>query len=388
MQIWSAYDTERAYGEAFPAQSLLRLQLPVDSPAKVRAFQTFTLPELLMTGYRQSLAPARCVRDLYRQGTDVLFETARGYVHPSEAATRIDNYIDPAESLLEAWQPVATSIDRFFVTTMVREAGYLEQMADVFGAMHPDADPAGIRTDLTDLADSLSPTVPNQYVFDRLNDLYQTYNRPVAEAVADIALDVPYRFGPGAEPVASFAPIDRLKTVASALEQVDDVTSQSADELREQLRQYIDGEVTSNVPDVELLSVPLNKTDPIRFPTPDIEEVPVSGAAMDQTIARVFRQGGFGGVVYEQEAGRNRLINPHVATEAVTGTTYETYWQRAYFGAELLDMFRDRTDPDQAIECPLCRVSVERCGGNTCGCRSLLNPIADVATTLIRETNR
>lgn len=388
MQIWSAYDTERAYGEAFPARSLLRLQLPVDSPAKVRAFQTFTLPELLMTGYRQSLAPARCVRDLYRQGTEVLFETARGYVDPSEAATRIDNYIDPAESLLEAWQPVATSIDRFFVTTMVREAGYLEQMADVFGAMHPNSDPAVIRTDLTDLAESLSPTIPNQYVFDRLKDLYETYNRSIAEAIADIALDVPYRLGPEAEPVASYAPIDRLDRVASALEQVSDVMGQSPDEIREQLRQYIDGEVTSNVPDVELLSVPLNKTDPIRFPTPDIEEVPVSGAAMDQTIARVFRQGGFGGVVYEQEAGRNRLINPYVATEAVAGTTYETYWQRAYFGAELLDMFRDRTDPDQAIECPLCRVSVERCGGNTCGCQSLLDPIADVATTLIGETNR
>lgn len=146
MQILSPYDMERTYGEVFLARSLLRLQLPVDSPAKVRAFQTFNHPELLMTGYRQSLARHAASGASTDKGQKY-YSRRRAAMLVRVKPQSIYNYINSVESLLEAWQPVATSIERIFVITMVREAGYLEQMADVFGAMHPNADPANIRRD-------------------------------------------------------------------------------------------------------------------------------------------------------------------------------------------------------------------------------------------------
>ncbi|KPN28891.1 hypothetical protein SY89_03507 [Halolamina pelagica] len=191
MQVSTAFGDERSYGEVDPWRSLLRLDPPSGDQAAMRAFQTFRLPALLMAGYRQQFTPARTGRTLYRRATNALFEAAAGDTPVADAAGRIDEAVGAARTLHERWHPVATTVDRFFVWTMVEEDGYLDQMAAVFGAMHPDVDEATASDQLTELAGSVTLSVPRDDVLDRLTALRETYGRVPAEVVADVALDAP-----------------------------------------------------------------------------------------------------------------------------------------------------------------------------------------------------
>jgi hypothetical protein len=389
MRIHTAYDEEKEYVVASPARSLLRLRLPAANSARIREFQTLRLPELLIAGYRQSFMLARCIRRLYREGVEAMGEAATGSRSPTEAARRIENCVEAAEELHERWRPVATSVDRFFLSTMIREEGYLEYMAQMFGTMYSNTETETILADLTDLATSLEPKVPNPQVFALLTDLYERYGRIAVEAVADVALDIPVKLGPGANPVKSYKPVERLETSASELNDIGDVSAHSSLEIMETLRNRIGDTATPPPqPATPLLSVRINEANPTRFPTMEIDQVPISEAAMAQTMVREFQQGGFGGVVYERSRGTDRLVNPFIATEESGGNSYKTYWQRAYVGTELLDTIRERTDPEIGLECPLCKVSIGKCAGDTCGSRAFLDPIRAIASPLIRGTNQ
>jgi hypothetical protein len=381
MQVSTAFGDEESYGQAYPSRSLLRLDPPRGDQAAMRAFQTFRLPELLMAGYRQQFTPARTVRAHYRAATNALFEAAAGDVPVEDAADRIDEAIGTARTLRDRWRPAATTVDRVFVWTMVEEDGYLDQMAKMFGAMHPDVDEATASDRLAELAAEVTLSVPRDDVFERLTDLQETYGRVPAEAVADVALDAPLPLDPDRPTVESYAPAERLDSAANCLARVDDVPAHTGRELRERLRDGLDEPISLDRPATSLLSAPVGATDPVRFPTPDVEQVPVSAAATDQTISRGFRQGGFGGVVFTRDGATDHLVNPFLGDTAVDGEPYDAYWARAYLGRELIEQL---SAGDATIECPLCAVATNRCGGDACGSRGVLDPVADVADSLRR----
>jgi len=388
MQVSTAFGDEQPYGEVDPWRSLLRLDPPSGDQAAMRAFQTFRLPELLMAGYRQQFTPARTGRRLYRTATKALFEAAAGDTPVADAAGRIDEAVSAARTLDERWRPVATTIDRFFLWTMVEEDGYLDQMAAVFGAMHPDVDEATASDHLTELAASVTLSVPRDDVFDRLTALRETYGRVPTEVVADVALDAPIPSEPDRTAMASYDPADRLDSAADSVTRVNDVPGQTSQELAERLRRDLGDRASPQRPEAPLMTEPVGATDPVRFPTPDVDQVPLAAAATDQTISRAFRQGGFGGVVYTRSGATDHLANPFLGGTTVDGERYESYWARAYLGRELIERLFELSAPTATIECPLCRVSENRCGGEACGSRAVVDPVAEIADSLITELDR
>lgn len=388
MQVSTAFGDDRPYGEVYPWRSLLRLDPPSGDQAAMRAFQTFRLPELLMAGYRQQFTPARTGRTLYRTATNALFEAATDDTSVTDAARRIDETVGTARTLHERWRPIATTIDRFFVWTMVEEDGYLDQMASVFGAMHPDVDEAAASDHLTEIAATVTLSVPRDDVFDRLTDLRETYGRVPAEVVADVALDAPLSRRPDRTAVESYDPVARLDSAANCLTRIDDVPGHTSQELGERLRDGLGDPASPERLETPLLTEPAGAADPVRFPTPDVDQIPVAAAATDQTISRGFRQAGFGGVVYTREGATDHLVNPRLGGTTVDGEPYETYWVRAYLARELIECLYELSAPIATIECPLCAVSENRCGGDVCGSRAVLDPVAEVADSLRRELDR
>jgi hypothetical protein len=368
-------------GEAFPARSLIRLDIDSDDANAVRAFQTFRLPELLLSGYRQRFTPSRSIRALQQTAIDTLFDAARGRTDIELAADQISSSWETARQLQETWRPAATTVDRFFVSTMISEEGYLTQMAAVFDAMHPETDEDAILTTLRDQAAEFTASVPDEAIRETLSEVASTYGRVPSEAVADVALDAPFQLGPEHSPISSFDPYERLVRAADELDFVDDVPSFSAQELRERLRRNLEKDGSATRPENPLLTTPMKTVDPERFPTPDVDQVPLSGAARDQAITRCFCQGGFGAVIYSTPDSTDRLINPTVASKPLHEDTYETYWHRAYLGTELLTQLVSEESLDP-LDCPLCAISTDQCGGDHCGSRSVLEPISEIVEPL------
>ena len=106
-------------------------------------------------------------------------------------------------------------------------------------------------------------------------------------------------------------------------------------------------------------------------------------------MAQAFEAGGFGAVLYRRLGGDpNWLVSPYVASDAVhDGDSYAAVWERAFvtdqLAASLLDRADDARGGNRALDCPLCALSTDTCGGDDCAFADRIATVRDRAPALV-----
>lgn len=106
-------------------------------------------------------------------------------------------------------------------------------------------------------------------------------------------------------------------------------------------------------------------------------------------FAQAYEAGGFGAVLYRRRGGDpNWLVNPYVANDSVhDGESYAAVWERAFvtdrLTASTLDRASDNPRPDQPLACPLCALSTDSCGDDTCAFRDEIDMVQSRALTVV-----
>jgi hypothetical protein len=390
MEISGPSDRPTPLATVRPAGSTVRLHWSPEDSRSERYVQALFLPMVLLAGTHGRREIFRNVRLLRRESQRALFDVLRGERDAETAATDIIRYHRAATAVLRAGEPVAASVDRFFLGRRVDEPGYLDAYAGPLADLFPDDSTEDVRVELRRARETAALDGPVEAVHRTLADIEGRYDRRVAERVADVTLDVPFRVDPlsqqGREsrPAGSVDLEERLERVASRLVELDkDPTTLDDATLEERLQRSVDGEPSAGSSvlgihdtDLPVLDLPVAVDDPTRGSGIGRVVGTELGTTMGRLLTRCFGQGSVGGAVYETASGTtNWLVNPWVSEGTEGDERYAARWQRAYLGRTLVRRLVDRSleggDPAR-IDCPLCRVSPRQCGGSECGCQQTM----------------
>lgn len=409
--------------------------------------EAISFREELMHGERQQFGLVRNAHLIQREQIQALFRFLAEDISASSAARLIENTQRILNAIDNVQRPFVEAVDKYLIVSVLREQTYdhdlnqyLADTAELYEDVYEDANKEEIVQFLEYELERIEWEVlngrveANQEIFEALRTIEEKYDRNVAEAVADVTLDIPQlikqvaTFGYDGETI-SVEEIDlskRFESVRQQLDVIDNPDSYGRNSLRAELESRLnerDGGKRLRV--VQDMHLPLLDT-----PRETIDEnesqqgygaIREAPSELGRLVAGSLRFiGNFGAVVYNHEDGKsNWLINPWVETEPVetpfTANTYGELWQQFYLGRQfVLTAFSQAVsleetaesknmDPIEVIrafdenlvdvpeyDCPFCEISKSgRCGENGCGCESyeeLMNVNRDALLRGLFET--
>jgi hypothetical protein len=280
--------------------------------------------------------------------------------------------------------------------------------------------------------------VPDLGVDRQLRRIGDQYGYGVAQAVTDVAIDLPYLIEPldyGGYPSVNVSDVsigNRLEASIETLGQLDDPTELlENEELHDHLQHALDDPAlnesdpaslggTEDLP-VDLIQKPLDVGDVERAPE---DREPIDLSEIGQCLASaVGPLGNVGGVVYplahehddyplahdeddQEVTPTGWLVNPRIADDPVwNGWTYKQLWEWGFLMEELLydldEIARPYVESSQAfdrqtlksklqsadIQCSLCTVSPpgQYCGEGSCACESYVSATRERLPELVAE---
>lgn len=372
-----------AYASALPHASCLIVNLRPSSECKLLELRTIGLREELLHGARQQFGLTRNVHLLQQQSIATLYEYLRGDTDTSA----VEDILVPSQiavhEIIENQRGFLEAIDQYLKNQAIGEETALRR--DVESVIDTTAvDPESVLGQLKERQQELETNrteARSEEVYESLHNLGETYSPSIAQAAADMALDISYTLGPvditgiPSEPlVDSSSPKlkERLQTrLHAAIEAVhthDDPTLEASgfqSTLRKAVREA-DPAATQpageeeTIHDIELLLL----DEPERVADPDTRDPIRAGpTSLDQVLSSAFQlPGNFGGVVFwNGDDDPNWLVNPLISAEG-----YREQWESSYAGEMLLEQLRwnywgedgnrsdMRTTAMTAPSCPMC----------------------------------
>lgn len=418
---------------AHPHTSLLVVYLDPSQAEHLRFFQTFGLAEEMMHGRRHKFGLSRSLHLLKLES----YAALRRFLTGSESIEMLAAILVKNELIINRIhsqrEPLLEAIDKYLCYSVMGEEGYLDQHIEEFREIRDDLSYEEAKDKFTQTRRWLYEETPESleeddekkelynYVFDKLEEIEETYNRQVAETVADAALDIPYLIEPlqlSGYQTVDYENIDLIERFDAAIAALKEIDIEIDDIDPNQLRTRIETElVDPNENDddyrhprelaLPLLDIPqtAEPDEAIRNKYEVILEAPTE---MGQILNAAFRfTGNFGGAVYlmerpDGENATNWKVNPLIADEEIDhdailpgsnpfgANTYEELWEYTYVYDHIIQQLVTQQGQKEVLPlvCPLCEIATEgNCHPEGCPVKPILEPINEKLGDIMYRIN-
>lgn len=408
-----------ALAYAVPHSSTLAIRVQPDDSDRLLELEAFALGEELLHGTRSQFGLARNISLLKQRERNHLFALLRDEIDAATVADEIARCEVTADRIVTKQRRFLEAVDQYLTNTVMDEPGYFDSYAETYAETH-DITVADLKSELERHRAALEKTrihdkEPYQEVYTMLEAIGDKWGDATAQAVADVALDIPY----GVEPLALDECVsmeveeiqldDRLETARNALEQLSyDPAEVDRNRILTDLQEELEAlrGTPAGVNHIHDLDIPLLDVPNQAQETDVRDAIQAAPHPLDRVLNVAFRmEGNFGGVLYITEDGEKMvprwLMNPLLPADTqFDGQTYQrrTYqqiWETAYFGNRLLIQilrlfryrFRDKSTgrelPD--IDCPFCEISPGLCNGDSCAYQGAIREVNDHKAPLISQ---
>lgn len=348
--VGTAESTPAIRAQAKPHASCLYIHINPGDTSQLLELITVVIREELLHGERKKFGLSRNIHLLQRQSIVALFAYLADEIDAETAASRIIKRQVAAYEITKVQRGFLEAIDQYLHHQVIAEPQWFNEPVNEF-VEWAGGDPEQIKSDLKEHCLNLGTSREDtryQDIYDQLNEIGERYSPPVAQHVADAALNIPYAVSvteiDGAittAPLAEYGPKERLERrlneAVSAVENVDNPLAKGQNlinVLQSEVR-AVDDWSQEAVTGETITDIPM----PLLDATTKVEDVEAKHAfeaaptPMDQAIAAAFiYPGNFGGVNYRDKYGeRNLIINPLLDEE------YRNRWESFYIGDRLLD---------------------------------------------------